>query len=44
MSTAWINFIKTGVPSAKGLPKWETFNEQTRPTMIFDNKCYLRKQ
>ena len=43
MSSAWIAFIKSGNPNVKGLPKWETYNENTKPVMIFDNSCYLRK-
>lgn len=43
MSSAWISFIKNGNPNVKGLPKWESYNENTKPTMIFDNDCYLRK-
>ena len=43
MSSAWIAFIKTGNPNTKGLPQWESFNAETRPTMVFDNKCQLRK-
>ncbi len=44
MSDAWIAFIKTGSPNGKGLPKWEPFNAETQPTMIFDNKSYLKKK
>lgn len=44
MSSAWISFIRTGNPNTKGLPTWEKFNETTQPTMIFDNKCTLRKK
>ncbi len=43
ISSAWISFIKNGNPNAKGLPKWETYNDKTKPVMIFDNDCYLRK-
>ncbi len=43
MSSAWIAFIKTGNPNTKGLPQWEAFNAESKPTMVFDNKCYLRK-
>ena len=25
VSQAWVNFAKTGVPSAEGLPKWEPY-------------------
>src|SRR5205085_8293101 len=37
ISTAWINFIKTGNPNGKGLPKWEAYDPAKGATMIFDN-------
>jgi len=39
ISSAWINFIKTGNPNGKGLPKWESYNSEKGATMIFDNSC-----
>jgi para-nitrobenzyl esterase len=39
ISSAWINFVKTGDPNGKGLPKWETYNPDKGATMIFDNSC-----
>ncbi|TDH29069.1 carboxylesterase/lipase family protein [Segetibacter sp. 3557_3] len=39
ISSAWINFVKTGNPNGKGLPKWEPFNPEKGATMIFDNAC-----
>lgn len=39
MSSAWINFVKTGDPNAKNLPKWPAYNPQDGATMIFDNTC-----
>ena len=39
MSSAWINFIKTGNPNAKNLPKWEPYTRKNGNTMIFDNEC-----
>ena len=42
MSSAWINFIKTGNPNTKGLPEWKPFNSSEKATMVFDNKSYLR--
>lgn len=41
MSTAWTTFAKTGVPGAKGLPKWVPFTTDQRATMVFDNECNL---
>ena len=36
MSSALINFARTGNPNAKGLPKWEPFTPSTEATMYFD--------
>ena len=44
MSSAWIAFIKTGNPNTKELPKWDAYNSVSEPTMIFENKSYLRKK
>jgi para-nitrobenzyl esterase len=42
MSTAWINFIKTGNPDAKGvLPEWQPYTEENGVTMYFDNECRI---
>ena len=38
MSDAWVNFAKTGTPSAAGLPAWPAYDEETRPTMVFDRQ------
>lgn len=42
MSSAWIAFIRNGNPNTKGLPKWEPYNDTTCPTMVFDNKSYIK--
>jgi para-nitrobenzyl esterase len=39
ISSAWINFIKTGDPNAKNLPEWPKYTPEKGATMIFDNKC-----
>ncbi len=41
MSSAWINFAKTGNPNAKGLPNWPAYTAGNGATMIFDNTCQL---
>ena len=43
VSDAWIAFIKTGDPNCKSLPKWEPFNPEEKPTMVFDNVSVLKK-
>ena len=39
ISHAWINFMKTGDPNTKGLPKWEPYTAENGYTMVFDKKC-----
>jgi len=42
MSSAWLNFAKTGNPNASGLPEWKPFDTQKGATMIFNNKCEIK--
>jgi len=42
MSSAWINFARTGNPNAKKLPNWPAYTQQNGATMIFDNKCEVK--
>jgi para-nitrobenzyl esterase len=42
MSSAWINFVKTGNPNVKNsLPDWETYTKENGATMYFDNECRI---
>jgi GNAT superfamily N-acetyltransferase len=41
MSEALVNFMKTGVPSAKHLPQWEPYTPETGNTMILNDKSYM---
>lgn len=42
MSSAWINFVKTGNPNVEGvLPVWEPYTEENGTTMYFDNNCRI---
>ena len=42
MSSAWINFVKTGNPNVEGvLPAWETYTAENGATMYFDNECKI---
>jgi len=42
MSSALINFARTGNPNAKGLPRWPAFTPETQATMRFDApKCTI---
>jgi para-nitrobenzyl esterase len=44
MSSAWINFAKSGNPGHKGLPNWPAYNAANTSTMHFDNKCEVKPQ
>jgi para-nitrobenzyl esterase len=39
ISATWVAFAKTGNPNHPGLPKWEPYDANNRPTMIFDAEC-----
>jgi len=42
MSSAWLNFAKTGNPNVEGvLPKWESYTPGNGATMYFDNECRI---
>ena len=41
MSSAWINFAKTGNPNDDGIPDWEPYTRSNSAVMIFDNETYL---
>ena len=41
MSQAWINFAKTGKPSAEELPEWEAYTREGGATMIIDTQSDL---
>ncbi len=41
MSSAWIQFAKTGNPNIDVLPEWESFTSQNQATMIFNNESKM---
>ncbi|WP_319501153.1 carboxylesterase family protein [uncultured Draconibacterium sp.] len=42
MSSAWINFVKSGNPNVDGvLPTWEEYTPENGATMYFDNECKI---
>ena len=42
MSSAWINFAKTGNPDARGLPHWEPYTPESGATMYFNNTSEIK--
>ncbi|MES2676112.1 MAG: carboxylesterase family protein [Pseudomonadota bacterium] len=38
MSSAWINFAKTGNPNDKSIPAWKPYSRENGETMMFDNE------
>lgn len=41
MSSAWLNFARTGNPNVESLPAWEAYTPQSGATMYFDNECRI---
>lgn len=42
MSSAWLNFAKTGNPNVKlKLPRWQAYTKENGTTMIFDVDCRI---
>ena len=42
ISTAWVNFARTGNPNHAGLPHWSAYRAEQRATMYFDTPCEVR--
>jgi para-nitrobenzyl esterase len=42
ISSAWVQFARTGNPNHGGLPDWPAFDAVKRSTMIFDNTCTVK--
>lgn len=41
MHDAFIAFIKTGTPTAAGLPLWPPYDKKTKQMMVFDETCRI---
>lgn len=42
MSSAWLNFARTGNPNGNGVPQWPAFTTKKKATMIFDKACEVK--
>jgi para-nitrobenzyl esterase len=42
ISTAWVNFARTGNPNHDGLPHWPTYTAEHQATLYFDTPCEVR--
>lgn len=41
MREYWVNFARTGSPSADGQPEWTPYNTTDRPVLLLDAKCRM---
>jgi para-nitrobenzyl esterase len=39
--TAWVNFVKTGKPTAPGLPDWTPYDSERRQTMLLNHQSQV---
>jgi para-nitrobenzyl esterase len=44
VSSAFINFARSGNPNYKGLPNWPAYDAAATATMHFNNKCEVKPQ
>lgn len=42
MSSAWLNFARTGNPNTEALPQWNPYTIEEGATMIFNNTCEIK--
>ena len=42
LSSAWINFARTGNPNGAGVPEWPNYTTAKKATMIFDTNCEVK--
>jgi para-nitrobenzyl esterase len=42
VSSAWLQFAKTGNPNTPSLPPWPAYTDENGATMMLDSKCIIR--
>ena len=42
MSSAWLNFAKTGDPNGLGVPQWQPYTMDEKATMVFDKESKVK--
>lgn len=42
MSSAWLNFARTGNPNTEALPQWNPYTVEEGATMVFNNTCEIK--
>ena len=42
LSSAWINFARTGNPNGADVPEWPEYTTKKKATMIFDTNCQVK--
>lgn len=42
MSSAWINFARTGNPNGGNVPNWPDYTKAKKATLLFDTNCQVR--
>ena len=42
MSSAWLNFARTGNPNGNGVPQWPAYTTGKKATMVFDKDCTVK--
>lgn len=42
MSSAFVNFARTGDPNTQGLPQWDKCQDGRMVTMVLDDQCYTQ--
>ncbi len=42
MSSAWLNFARTGNPNGPGVPEWPAYTKEKKATMVFGKESKVK--